>query len=176
MNVALPPTQPALQLRFAVPDDADAILTILDNPAMAKYSPVDDISADDFRALLRRNPTSFHPMASYYRLVATLSAGENTSGPNPDPVVGTILVKCEDPNRGQVEIGYAVKADQQALGIGHAMVARACQLLFAKSTFTIIWAKVHKDNAASIRILTKVGFTERWLEPTGDIVVYCLDK
>lgn len=133
---------------------------------MARYSPVEAIGEDEFRALLAVNPTSFSQTAGYYRLVAKVAG----------TMVGTILLKCEDPNRSQVEIGYAIKDEYQAQGLGYEMVAAACQQIFASSSFSIIWAKVHKENFASIRILEKVGFTERWSEPTGDILVFCLDR
>lgn len=155
-----------LALSFASEDDASAILAILANPAMAKYSPVDDISETEFRQLLKANPRSFAVASNYYRLVAKIAG---TS-------VGTVLVKCEDPGRTQVEIGYAVKASSQSQGIGRSMVAAACQMIFADSGFSIIWAKVHKENAPSIRILAKLGFVERWLEPCGEVLVYCLEK
>lgn len=159
-------SQPSLSLTFATEDDASAILAILANPAMAKYSPVDDISEPDFRQLLKANPQSFGVVSNYYRLVAKI-AGK---------AVGTVLIKCEDPGRTQVEIGYGVKASRQTQGIGRRMVAAACQQIFEGSDFTIIWAKVHKENSPSIRILAGLGFAERWLEPCGEVLVYCLEK
>lgn len=159
-------SQPSLSLTFATEDDASAILAILANPAMAKYSPVDDISEQDFRQLLKANPRSFQTVSNYYRLVAKMGT----------EAVGTVLIKCEDPGRAQVEIGYGVKASSQDQGIGRKMVAAACQQIFADSGFSIIWAKVHKENSPSIRILAGLGFAERWLEPCGEVLVYCLEK
>lgn len=156
----------SIQLSFAREDDAPAILAILANPAMAKYSPVDDISEKDFRQLLKANPRSFREVSNYYRLLAKTE----------QQIVGTVLVKCEDPGRNQVEIGYGIKASRQSQGLGRKMVAAACQQIFADSGFSIIWAKVHKNNSPSIRILAGLGFAERWLEPCGEILVYCLEK
>lgn len=133
---------------------------------MARFSPVEDITEPDFRKLLAANPGSFAITAGFYRLVARAD-GE---------LVGTILVKCEDPNLDQVEIGYAIKADQQAKGLGLQMVQEACAMIFRDSRYSIIWAKVHRDNVASIKILTKIGFSARWTEPGGELVVYCLEK
>lgn len=153
------------KLSFATAADASEILAIFANPAMARYSPIDDISEEEFRQLLVRNPSSFAESGHYYRLIAKAE----------DQLVGTILVKCEDPNRVQVEIGYAIRADHQGRGFGQRMVAAACELIFTRSPFSIIWAKVHKDNFASIAILAKIGFTERWTEPCGELLVYCLE-
>lgn len=60
---------------------------------------------------------------------------------------------------GVPELGYWLGRDFWGQGYGTEALRRLCRHLFADLGYDSLWAAVHPDNAASMRVLEKAGFT-----------------
>ena len=80
-----------------------------------------------------------------------------------DEIVGNAGFKGAPDERGEIELGYGILTAHRRQGLAVA----AARLLLARAesepTVTRVLATIHPDNAASIGVITKAGFT-----PDGD--------
>lgn len=73
-------------------------------------------------------------------------------------VVGLVEVFHVDPRVEQAEIGYTVTPAFQGRGIATAAVGCITDYLILQLGFNRVYASVHKDNANSMRVLSKNDF------------------
>ena len=71
--------------------------------------------------------------------------------------VGTGRLLVSDPANASGDIGFAVRADAWGKGYGTAVVRQLVDLGFSQLGLHRIWATAHPENAASIRVLERVG-------------------
>lgn len=72
-------------------------------------------------------------------------------------VVGACGFK-DEPQDGQVEIGYGVSSDWRGQGIATDAVAELARIAFASGTVERVLAQIAPDNTASLRVVGKLGF------------------
>lgn len=81
---------------------------------------------------------------------------------------GTLVARVNlvDVADGSAELGYRVGADATGRGVATAAVAGICRLAARSYGLTTLTAATTLDNPASLRVLTRNGFT-----PVGDTVL-----
>ncbi|NHZ37419.1 GNAT family N-acetyltransferase [Massilia rubra] len=79
-------------------------------------------------------------------------------------VVGACGFK-DEPQDGQVEIGYAVSSDWHGQGIATEGVAELARIAFASGAVERVLAQIAPGNTASLRVVGKLGF-----EPGATVV------
>ncbi|HEX8612598.1 MAG TPA: GNAT family N-acetyltransferase [Telluria sp.] len=72
-------------------------------------------------------------------------------------VVGACGFK-DEPQDGQVEIGYGVSSDWHGQGIATEAVAELTRIAFASGKVERVLAQIAPDNIASLRVAGKLGF------------------
>ena len=83
------------------------------------------------------------------------------------------------PSHGRVEIGYHVISQAQGLGAATFAVKQLCHIAFASGLVDTVFASIAADNAASLYVVQKNGFSYRELiiDEDGDqIECWELDK
>jgi RimJ/RimL family protein N-acetyltransferase len=78
-------------------------------------------------------------------------------------VVGSVSLKNISHMMGYAEIGYGVAESHQGRGIATAAVAALIDKAFVESSVRKLIAYVHEQNAASCRVLQKLGFQREGL-------------
>ncbi len=74
-------------------------------------------------------------------------------------VVGTVSAMNASRGMGYVEIGYMLAESHQRRGLGTRAVALLVEKLFRETDLHRVYAVVSVENAASIRLLERLGFT-----------------
>lgn len=83
------------------------------------------------------------------------------------------------PSHGRVEIGYHVVPKAQGLGAATFAVKQLCHIAFAAGLVETVFATIAADNAASLHVVQKNGFSykEPIIDEDGDQLEYWeLDK
>jgi RimJ/RimL family protein N-acetyltransferase len=75
-----------------------------------------------------------------------------------DAVVGSVSLKNISHSMGYAEIGYGIAEQSQGRGTATAAVNLLVKKCFCESPLRRLLAYVHDKNAASCRVLEKVGF------------------
>lgn len=150
----------ALRLRPVRPSDAPDLFAVFGDPAVCRYwsrPPLPDLAAAE--ALQREIATLFAERTLFQWAVAE-AAG--------DRLVGTCTLADLSVEHRRAAVGYALRRD--AWGRGHATAALRALLDFAFGALRLhrVEADVDPRNAASIRVLERLGFVregclrERW--------------
>lgn len=71
--------------------------------------------------------------------------------------IGTGRVSVRDPHNASGDIGYALHEDVWGRGYGTQVARALIDLGFTQLSLHRVWATVHPDNIASIRVLEKAG-------------------
>ncbi|OLF80766.1 hypothetical protein AWH62_14395 [Maricaulis sp. W15] len=136
-----------LLLRRIHQDDALALLPALQDPGTMKYwsrAPVENLAeARDYLAGSTRS--------------ATVRCWAMTRPAAPDDALGWVVLIDRKP--GVAEIGYIIRPDAQRRGHVSEAVARVLDHGFDALGLRRIYADTDPDNAGSIAVLTKLGFT-----------------
>nr|WP_277998630.1 GNAT family protein [Sphingomonas liriopis] len=133
---------PRLTLRARVVDDADALFdTMADADAMRWWSRAPVGSVGELRAHFAEAHPGWRAWAAVHegRAVGFVSAGEKRQG-------------------GVSEIGYLFARDTWGTGLAREAVAAVIAQLFAEGQRRV-FADTDPDNAGSIRLLERLGFT-----------------
>jgi len=160
-----------LTLRHASLDDAPFILRLLNEPAFLQYIGDRGVrSLDDARGYI-----TSRLIASYEQHGFGLWVVTRTDWPEPLGICG--LVKRD--TLPEPDIGFAFLQEHWRNRIGFESAAGVKRFAFEQLGLPRLLAIVNPDNAGSIRILEKLGFTfERVSEP-GDgrtVRVYSLER
>jgi RimJ/RimL family protein N-acetyltransferase len=155
MPPVLPPDPPLtdgeLTLRWRRPADGPALVAILQDPAISRWTRVpDDYGPGDFEAFLVRSEAERLDGDGLSLLVTDAD----------DAIVGSVAL--HEIRTPRPDIGYWVAPQAR----GRSVAPRAVRLLrdwaHAELGLQRIEIHVHPDNAASLRAAEKAGF-----EPTG---------
>ncbi|MCB0417129.1 MAG: GNAT family N-acetyltransferase [Bdellovibrionaceae bacterium] len=73
-------------------------------------------------------------------------------------VVGTVAIEQYNPRMRSASFGYHIAPNCAGRGLGTQIVRQFIKDVFFKTTIDRLIATVHKDNIASKKILSKVGF------------------
>lgn len=140
---------PRLILRQLTVEDAAFIFELVNDPDWLRYIGGRGVrTLDDARAYILRGP-----VASYERFGFGLYAVERKEAPGPIGLCGLMQRDVLD----DVDIGFAFLPAYRALGYAHE--AAAATLEYGRSALGLsrIVAIVSPENAASIRLLEKLG-------------------
>lgn len=158
-------------LTFATPEHASIVHQIFSGKNMQKYSPVESVSESELRKRLKGIPPTFNKSVLFYRLMASIEGN----------IFGTFILKSWDKSLNSAEIGYGLLDPFQNKGLGILMVEKCLDLVFRETELQKIWASVHIDNIASIKILKKLNFTKMnekdWSKNNKfPLILYSLDR
>ena len=119
------------------------------------FNPIRPLSVDELREQLKtyRHELSELRENEQYRWFLK-SEGE---------FVGQVAMSGVNLMMGTAEIGYTVGAAYQGRGLATVGVALLLDRVFSQTTLRRLFAHVHEKNAASIRVLEKLGFTREGL-------------
>ena len=103
---------------------------------------------------------------------------------NLSKIIGSINLNIfKGQNIPYAEIGYKVDGAYQNHGIAYEACLSCIDVIKNDYGINKIYARIHPDNQASIKLVTKLGFVPLFLEPHSanilgkqvDLVRYCLD-
>ena len=140
-------TTDRLLLRAMTLDDAPAFLPALSDPDTMTYwsrPPIETL--DEVRAYLRGNVDAPDLQTWCYARPGA-----------PDSPMGWVILMDRRP--GVSEIGYLARPDSRGSGFAAEAVRRVCRYGFEALGKHRIYGDTDPDNAASIRVLEKCGFT-----------------
>jgi RimJ/RimL family protein N-acetyltransferase len=143
-------TTPRLSLRHFTPDDAGFVLRLLNDPAFLRY--IGDKGVRDRESALRYLHEG--PLASYARHGFGLFL---VASRDDDVAIGMCGLLKRD-YLADVDLGYAFLPEH--VGHGYALEAASAAVDLARTQFGLprLLAITDRDNAASIRLLRKLGF------------------
>ena len=149
-----------VQLRPYRDDDADALYAIYSDPQVMRYWSyppwTERAQADDY---LQRDRES----------VGAAMIAWAIARPDDDRLIGTATLLGIDRAQGRAEIGYALAAAQWRHGYAQEALRLALMHAFDSLQLRRIEADTDPRNAASFRLLERIGFIregllrERWL-------------
>ncbi len=160
-----PVLMPRLALRVFAPSDEDALFAVHVDAESAKYLSRATRSRSEVRQTISRRMGQLRFAEPGDGLILA-----TTTRP-----AGTLVGKCSLWLRTgrEAEIGFATASAHQ--GKGYAREAAMALISFARSTELVdmIYARVRKENTASIRLLQRLGMTRReHRETPEDHIIY----
>jgi RimJ/RimL family protein N-acetyltransferase len=75
------------------------------------------------------------------------------------PVIGEVVLKCANVERGEAELGYAMHAGYHGRGLAFEAATAMIHLATTEFCVSRLTAELDARNAASIRLLERLGFT-----------------
>jgi aminoglycoside 6'-N-acetyltransferase len=149
----LPRDFPGGRLRRLREGDLDAFQAYRHLPDLGRYqgwSPMSDDKARQF--LLRMNQASLFKNGEWVQL--------GIAEPEADRLIGDIGLRLSEAGR-EGEIGITLQPSAQGRGLATAAMQVAIQLLFVATSANEVLGVTDTRNAASIRLLERVGFRHR---------------
>ena len=141
---------PRLRLRYARPDDADALLQLGRDPEVTRWfswGPYQDVS---------------EPLAFIERMAAQRAAGERLefviAGPDDVPLGITGLSELSQRDRRAV-VGTWLGREHWGTGVNEEAKALILALAFEVLALQRVTAYAHPENERSLRALERMGFT-----------------
>jgi RimJ/RimL family protein N-acetyltransferase len=142
-----------LLLRDLTPADLPAVHAYGSDPEAVRYQAWGPNTPEDSRAFLRAvmDAAAAEPRANYTLAIELVDGGD---------IIGTVSLLLHDAVHGQGELGYFL--NRAAWGNGYATEAAHLVLEFAFETLGLhrVYATVDPRNAASVRVLQKLGMTQ----------------
>lgn len=148
----LPVRSTRLVLREMSGDDWRAIASYNAAPEFHRYLPIeppDAIATRGFVALCLSRARE-HPRRHYDAVVQERALGD---------LVGTLRLSLRE--RGSGDLGYAIRPEYWNRGFATEAVAALLAEARASLGLRVIWATVDPENAASCRVMEKLGFVRR---------------
>lgn len=138
-------------LRPAVPRDAEMLRRWRGEPAVRRFQPLADLSLGQLRSDIasHRVPDLYRGRGEKFQWI--IEADERP--------VGWITLVVSNWEHGLAEVGYALSTPYQGRGIMAAALAELLRDLFERSAIDRLEARCAVGNAASARVLEKLGFT-----------------
>jgi RimJ/RimL family protein N-acetyltransferase len=120
-------------------------------PRSVRHNPLKPMSTKEVEAMLESEGSDLSNLAKHesYRWFIQCE----------DAIVGSVSLKNISHTMGYAEIGYGIAENSQARGIATAAVNLLVRKCFCESPLRKLLAYVHDKNAASCRVVEKVGFT-----------------
>lgn len=148
-----------LRLRALEPRDADALFALRADPVVMRYWSAppwrERAQAEEYIERMRRE----RQHAEFYPWIATL---------DDDMLIGTCSLFALDRTHARAEIGYALRRQWWGCGLAQEMLHLALAHAFDAIDLNRIEADIDPGNAASCRLVERLGFTregllrERW--------------
>ncbi|RSM90451.1 N-acetyltransferase [Kibdelosporangium aridum] len=146
-------TTDRLAIRPFLPDDAAAFAAYRSDAEVARYQSWDTpLSLEDAAATVAGYGAGDPTMTGWYQWAIARDG----------LLIGDIGVHTHE-NRMQAEIGFTIAAAEQGKGYGCEAVGRMVEYLFGDRGLHRISAECDARNAASARLLRKVGFQQEGL-------------
>lgn len=144
-----------LLLRPHRPGDVDDLLVFHSDPEIVRYVPWQVRSRAEVVAFIEGR---MQLLAATHDGAWVVYAIELRHGDGAGTVVGEVLLKRANAERGIAELGYAIAAHVHGRGIASEAVAAMLEL--GRTAFGVreVHAIVDERNAASIRLLDRMGF------------------
>lgn len=165
---------PRLVLRPAVADDLQPLMAVNGDDETTRFLPYPTWrTIDDAASWLARMRT----LADGGTAQQLVLVSKSTSA-----AIGTLLLFKHDAPSGRVEIGYVLGRLHWGRGLAREALLAACAHLFDTGGIRRIEAEVNPANAASCRLLDRLGFVhegtlrQRWVGRAGtyDSAIYGL--
>ncbi|MFC9976611.1 GNAT family N-acetyltransferase [Spirillospora sp. NPDC127200] len=141
-------------LREFASDDVDGVLAVYGDPTVTEHLSFEPRSRQQVTATLEAVMAAarVEPRTEY-----SLAA----AGPD-GAVVGfaRLAVDAQHPGQSSAQLGFAMRADRWGQGLGTEMVELLLRLGFAELGLYRLWGARSPDNAASARLMTKLGMVE----------------
>jgi ribosomal-protein-alanine N-acetyltransferase len=158
--VALILETPRLLLREFTEDDAEAFFLLCSHPEVLRWTGDPGVAnLDEARASLRARPIADYARHGYGRWACI----DKASG----SLIGFAGPKYLD-ELSEVDIGYRLLPAWWGRGLATEATGAACNYCFARLGLPRLLGLVHPDNAASVRVLEKLGFKPQgWIDYFG---------
>ncbi|MFN2448992.1 MAG: GNAT family N-acetyltransferase [Candidatus Baltobacteraceae bacterium] len=142
-----------LRLAPVTAENAGTLWNILQQPDLRMYQDLPTVGAAAFADMVSKRPRHLHPGASgRFEWLVFL---EHVRKP-----VGWVSLRIADRERTVGEIGYSIVRDFRGQGIANESVRAMMDEAFAQAALTRINAYCVAENAASRRVLKRLGFRE----------------
>lgn len=141
---------PAVQLRPAVPRDADLLARWRAEPSVRRYQPLSDLDVGQLRGDIasHRMPDLYRGRGDKFQWIIEVDA---TS-------VGWLTLVVSNWEHGLAEVGYALSTAWQGRGLMITALQDLLADLFARTELERIEARCAVDNEGSRKVLERVGF------------------
>ena len=143
---------PRLLLRDFHPGDARAVQLYAADPAVVRYMLWGPNSDAETRAFLARAVQRAHQDPRLHWELAIVSAEDGD-------LFGGVAVRVDDPAHASGSMGYVIRRDRWGRGYATEAAAAAIDLGFETLRLHRIEARCVPENAASERVLVKLGMT-----------------
>ncbi len=131
------------------PEDALTLFAYRSDPEVSRYQSFAPTSLDDARQFIAKLPTTpFGTPDTWFQLAIRLPAGE---------LIGDLGIHFEEDPR-QVEIGVTLAPEHQGQGFASEALQILLDRLFGIPRTHRVHASVDPRNAASIKLLERLGF------------------
>ena len=144
-----------LVLRPHRSDDVDDLLVFHADPEIVRYVPWEVMDRDAVVAFVEKRMGLVRADEDGAWVVCAI---ESRTGATAGTVIGEVLLKREDAAAGTAELGYAIAAHAQGAGLASEAVVAMLELGRAAFGVREVHAIVDERNAASIRLLKRLGF------------------
>jgi ribosomal-protein-alanine N-acetyltransferase len=144
-----------LCLRGPRPDDADAVFALFSDPAVMRYWSRPPMTARAEAEGRIAEITEDFDARKALQWAITMRAD--------DEVIGTCTLFRFEPRHRRAEIGYALRSDHWDRGLGAEAAALALDWGFRTLGLHRVEADIDPRNAASRRLLERLGFTSEGL-------------
>lgn len=145
-----------VELRTLEPDDAEAMQAIVNDPAV--------------RAGIGRVEPVSEPQEREWLEAAAEDDGVHLAICVDDELVGTIGFENPHPQWRTAEVGYFLREDAWGNGYATDALATLCAFAFDEYGLAKLAAKTFESNAASQRVLEKVGFEREGVHRSAALV------
>jgi RimJ/RimL family protein N-acetyltransferase len=139
-----------LELVAYEPGFLEAFIEWRNQPLSIQHNPLDPLNSEQIARMLESEGselTNLRGFATYRWFVR-----------DRDELVGTVSLKNISHSMGYGEIGYGVAEPHHGRGIATAAVSLLIDKVFRETSLRKLIALVHVENAASRRVLIKLGF------------------
>ena len=139
-----------LIIRFAKPDDAEAIYSYRSDVIVNQYQGWFPESAEEVRDYIKNMPTTFD-VANVCLQFAIIKKDENL-------LIGDMGIIFSNHNNLQAEIGCTLHKDLQGKGYATEALRAMINIFFLTLNKHRVIASIDPENTASIRLIERLGF------------------
>jgi len=154
---------PRLVLRPHTRDDLDDLVEFHSDPEVVRYIPWPVRTREQTRVALEAKLDRGEVTAEGQWLILAIVLRDDREGPT-GTVIGEVLLKCANVERGEAELGYALHAGYHGRGL--AFEAASAMLAFGAAPVSDggaglrrITATLDERNGASARLLERLGMS-----------------
>ncbi len=143
---------PRLLLRELRPDDWPALYHFESDPDAVRWQSYDVRTEEECREYIARavEDGAANPRTTYELAVTRLDGG--------DTMIGRVALHLAKPEAGEAAIWYILTPSEHGRGFATEAMRAVVDFGFARLELHRIWADIDPRNAASRRVLEKLGF------------------